>query len=376
MKNKKVFGLVLASIMVLSACATTSTVTQNGKVAGKTYKIGVLAPLSGPAAAIGTELQKVTESEIAKVNAKNDYKIEATYEDGKCDAAASKSAYDKLTQVDGIKFIIGGLCSSETLGYIDSLTSDGVFDISATNSNPVLEGKSVNYVSVSYSDSLVGQGLAEEMGKYKTAALISEQNDYNIGVKKVVEETLKAKYPNTKIVADETFEKGSTDFRNSLDKIKAKNPEALLLNTNPGVTSDAMLKEVGEIKLGAKLLGIQAYTSAATLAKAPGVGEGMVVIDAPGVGNPAFQATYDQLVKDLGTLDDLGVYYAAAQIDAVDMLSAEIAKNDGDVAKVLKDVRAGTFEMNIGKVSFGDKTYAQGIGVAKYIVKGDKAVKQ
>lgn len=374
LKKSLLSVLLVAGLLVMAGCEDTAPTDGSG--AGKTYKIGVIAPLSGPAAAYGEEEKKILDYRLAELNAKNKYKVELVWEDGKCDAAAASAAFQKLTDVDNVKFIIGGICSSETLAIAPLAKDAGALVVSAMSSNPEIEGKSPNVMTLSYSDSLVGEGLAKELANYKKVALITEQNDFNTGIKKVVENTLASQYKNVEIVANEQFEKGGTEFRNLLEKIKASGAEAVLLNPNAGVTAEALIKQVAEVGLKAKLISQVAYNSDEILSKSPDLVEGMVLIDAPSVSDPKFVEYRNKIIAEKGPLDNLSPFYTASAIDALDLLSRLMSENNADVNSIQKALSTGSFSGNIGKITFNGKSFVQGVTVAKYIVKDKKAVKE
>jgi len=117
------FSAVFLAITLLAGCTPSSkdaagSSSSSGSKTLTTVKIGVVAPFSGDAAAFGEEIQRILDFELDTINAKaksNGYQFELVYEDGKCNGAESNAAFQKLTDVDGVKFILGGACSSESL---------------------------------------------------------------------------------------------------------------------------------------------------------------------------------------------------------------------------------------------------------------------
>lgn len=384
-KMKKAFSLVLGLItmVALSGCDGT-TVDQNeggnsssNPVDLKTYRIGVIAPLSGDAGVYGVEMQRVWDYQLKEINREAEakgQKFELVIEDGKCDGAASVAAFQKLTDVDGISVILGGFCSSETLGIIELLEDKNVVALSAGSSNPEIEGKSSNAFTLSYSDALVGRSIAEELGKYKKVALINEQNDYNEGLRRVVKETLVDSFKDTEILADEVYPKGSTDMRNVLAKINATGAEAVFLNPNAGITAITLAKQIAELGgFDMKIVTQVAFTSPDTISAVPGVLEGSVVVDAPGIQSSAFSEYQAKIVAANGTLDNLGAYYTASCLDALNMLTELSVKYDGDAMKIRDEIATGTFSGWINSTfKFDGKSFVQGVPVAKYLIVNDK----
>lgn len=340
-------------------------------------KIGVIAPLSGDAAAYGVEAQKILNHRLAEINQEEGAKFQLVWEDGKCTGNDAVSAFQKLTDVDGVKIMIAGFCSSETLG-IAPLTKDGkALAVSLGSSNPALEGASPYVFTLSYSDQVVGETLAVEMSTSSTVAIITEQNDYNIGVKNVWEKKI-AEYPNVKIVANEIFPKGGSDFRNLLAKIRKENPQAILLNPNPGVTADNLLKQLAEIKdwKGYKTYTQFAYLADTTRAAVGDFANGMVIVDAPNLTDPAFLAHKAEIEETEGPLPSLGNYYTASAIDDLSIL-ASLVRELGNDQKAVRDALATrTFKGYLGDISFDGHSFKQGSRGGVYIVENGKAVYQ
>ncbi|MCX6785177.1 MAG: ABC transporter substrate-binding protein [Candidatus Komeilibacteria bacterium] len=320
----------------------------------------------------GQEIQKVTDYYLSEINqraAALGKKFEVIYEDGKCTGNDSVSAFHKLVDVDGIKFILGGSCSSETLG-IAPLTKDSnkVLVISALSSNPVINGLSPFTYSFSYSDDTSGKIIAKQMSAYKKVAIISEQNDFNIGIKKVWEDALK-QYPGAQVVANEIFPKGASDFRVILEKVKKAQPEAIFLNPNPGVTAQNLIKQLAEIKdwTNYKLYSHYSYLAEDTLKVAPTVVEGMIIIDAPKLTDPGFLSLKQQIEATKGTVADLGDYYTASTMDVMNVVTSLITELGENPQAVRDALATRTFQGYIGSIHFGNNNFPD-IAAAVYKV--------
>jgi branched-chain amino acid transport system substrate-binding protein len=354
--------------------------TANGPSApaqGEPIKIGFIAPLSGDAAAYGQEAQKVLRYRLAEINKQSGAKFEIVWEDGKCSGADAVSAFQKLTDVDGVKVMIAGFCSSETLG-IAPLTKDGrALAVSLGSSNPTIEGASPYVFTLSYSDQTVGETLAQEMSKFSRVAIITEQNDYNVGIKNVWEKKI-TEYKNVKVVANEIFPKGGTDFRGILAKVRKVNPEAILLNPNAGVTAENLLKQLAEMKdwKGYVMYGQFAYLADNTRTAARDFANGMVIVDAPDLTDPAFLAYKAEIEKAEGPIPTLGNYYTASTIDDLNILTSLIRELGNDPKAVRDAIASRTFKGYLGDITFGGKSFKQGSRGGIYIVQNGKAVYQ
>lgn len=371
----------VGGIVIIAVLVYLGVTTSQSPVAGQTVKIGFVAPLSGDAGSLGLEMQNIVSYLAEQINAKagdKGTKFEVIYEDGKCSGNDAVSAFQKLATVDGVKFIIGGLCSSETMNMASLADQNQVVMISAASSNPKIEGIGKYTFSLSYSDKKTGEDIAKEMSAYKKAAILSEQNEFNIGIRDTVIDELK-KYPSVTVVANETFPKGASDFRSVLEKVRQTNPDAILLNPNPGVSAQSLIRQMAEIKnwSGYKLFGQVAYLVDPGRAPAGDFSEGMIVIDSPSIDSSEFRAMKDEILKAKGgTFADLGDYYTASSIDAVNLMTSLIIKNGNDPIKVQKDLSTGKFKGYVGSIEFNGHNFVTLNLSGKYLVQNGKAVLQ
>src|SRR3989338_10803774 len=119
MKKMRIFlGIFFVfSLMLLSSCSTEQSKQNSGNV--KVYRIGSVVPLTGEGAVYGIPVQRVEQKAVADLNEKwasKNMKLEVVYEDGNCNGRDALTASQNLVNLKNAKIIIGGTCSSETLG--------------------------------------------------------------------------------------------------------------------------------------------------------------------------------------------------------------------------------------------------------------------
>lgn len=370
--------VTLSSLLILTACTANTLDSSQVPAKTKSVKLGVLMPLSGDAAAYGIDMQKVFDYELDQINqkaAKKGYKFELVYEDGKCSGVDAVNGFQKLVDIDGVDFVIGGACSSETLAVAPIAESNKVVLISPLSSNPDVEKEGDYTFTLSYSDALIGQGLAAELNKYDKVAMITEQNDFNVGLQNAVKANLDS---DTKLVADEMFPKGGTDFRNVLEKAVSQNPEAILLNPNPGVTAINLLKQAAEIPAlkDMQLIGQVTYLPDPSREEVGAFAEDMVIVDAPTLTSPALGKISQAIEAAKGKIEMLGLYYTASSLDAIDVLTTTILEKGPDAAKVKDALRKNTYKGYIGTIYFGEYNFVQDIPVSRYVVTDGKSILQ
>ena len=85
----------------------------------ETYRIGVMEALTGPGETYGTVANQAKQLAVDEINAAggiNGTPLELVVEDSKCNAPDAITAYNKLTDVDNIKIILGHLMQRSDAG--------------------------------------------------------------------------------------------------------------------------------------------------------------------------------------------------------------------------------------------------------------------
>ena len=211
----------------------------------ETLKIGYIGPLTGDVAAVGQGHQKVLQMAVEELNSQGQ-NIEVIFEDGKCDGKEAVSAINKLINVDGVKYVIGGQCSSETLGAAPIAEQNKVVMISPLSSNPAVTDAGDYifrvYPSDNYQGKFAAKYMKEELGVSEVATL-SCLDDWCKGLKDVFVSEFESLGGN--VIEIQEFEKGSSDLKTQLTKIKRKNPEMIFMAgfTESAITAFKQSKE-------------------------------------------------------------------------------------------------------------------------------------
>ena len=219
-------------------------------------KIGAIIPLTGDAATYGEMVRDVQQLAVEEVNASggvNGRMLEFVVEDGKCNGKDAANAMQKLVNVDQVKAVLGGFCSSESLAALPIAEQNKVALFSLGSSSPDLTGKSPFFMRDYPSDASQGQVLADVAAKkgWKKVAFIQEQLDYPLGIYKAFSAQFE-KSGGT--LVKEEFATTTTDFRSSLTKLRGEKPDALFIDTQTPASGERVLKQVGELKWSVPLL--------------------------------------------------------------------------------------------------------------------------
>lgn len=237
---KIVIGLIVIILIIWGISASKGT-KDSKPASNEPIKIGFIGPLTGDAAIYGTTEKRAIELALEKIKQDPSFanrQIDIVYEDGKCSGKDAASAAQKLIAIDQVKFIMGGICSGETLGAAPIAEKAGVILFAAFSSAPSITNagdfifrNSPSDIDAAKLDSVVLSA------KYKRVAIITENAEYSEGLRKALSALLVEK--GVTIVADETYAASTKDFRTILSKIKATNPEAIYFNagTSPSVAA-------------------------------------------------------------------------------------------------------------------------------------------
>lgn len=222
----------------------------SSKTAQGPVRIGVIHPFSGDAAVYGETMLRVLNIAADKINADggvNGYPVEFVVEDGKCDGTAAASAAQKLVTIDKVEVIIGGFCSGEALAAEPITTAAEVALFSASASNPKLTGISPFFVRNYPSDSSQGVILANAaIGKgMKKIAVLQEQVDYAAGIYQVFDARVRELGGTTQ---NEQYVADATDFRSSIAKLRAANPDGLFVIANSPASAERIFTQMQEVE--------------------------------------------------------------------------------------------------------------------------------
>lgn len=202
-----------------------------GKKEEKEIRIGVILPLTGDVASLGSPSLKAVNLAVEQANLqaeKEGYKFIVIAEDDQAVPAKAVSAIQKLKDVDKIRLVIGPLVSSSTMAVAPIADKNGIVIISPGSSAPGITNAGDYIFRNELSDLFGGTKQAElayNVLKYRKVACVYINNDYGVGVSTVFKKVFLSL--GGAVTLYESFDQGSTDFRNVLNKIKNNKPDAV-----------------------------------------------------------------------------------------------------------------------------------------------------
>ncbi len=268
--KKRLLAAVLAAVMLAASatgCAqganTQSAAGSAAAATGETIKIGGLAPLTGNVSVYGIATNngvKLAVDSINKAGGVLGKQIEYVSYDEKGDAIEAVNAYNKLVQDDKVVALVGDVTSKPTIAVAQKAVKDGLPMITATGTAADITKAGDNIFRACFIDPFQGELMAAYAAKKlnaKTAAIIYDNgDDYSTGVANAFEAA--AKEAGMTITNKEAYQSGSVDFKSQLTKIKAGNPDVVMV---PVYYSDVALIAVQakDVGLNAKLLGADGW---------------------------------------------------------------------------------------------------------------------
>ena len=265
-KTKRILsGLVAMSMMALltTGCGNTNS---------NEIKIGANLEMTGNTATFGQSATNGAKLAIKQVNAKGGVlgkKITLVVADNKSDTAEAANAMQKLATQDKVIASIAPIASSSVMAAAQVNESAKILGSSPTASNPNVTvdpetGKVRDYLfRATFIDPFQGAVMANfaknTLKAQKAAVYIENSSDYAKGLGKFFKETFVQNGGN--IVSDEAYLAKDTDFKATLTKIKASNPDVIFV---PGYYQEVgmIVKQAREIGITVPILGADGWDSA------------------------------------------------------------------------------------------------------------------
>lgn len=190
-------------------------------------KVAVVGAMSGPVAQYGDMEFIGARQAIADINAKggiNGNKLVGVEYDDACDPKQAVAVANKVIN-DGIRYVIGHLCSSSTQPASDIYEEEGVIMITPAATNADLTTRGYKMVlRTTGLDSDQGPTAAKyivETLKPKRIAVVHDKQQYGEGLARSVQDSLKKAGAN--VVLFEGVTAGDKDFSTLVARLKKEN---------------------------------------------------------------------------------------------------------------------------------------------------------
>lgn len=359
-------GLLLAGLGLASGAAN----------AADPVKIGVIGPLTGPAANTGAAHREGIELAIQDWNEGKEHvtddapEASAVFEDSNSKPEVAIGAAQRLMTRESVDLIIGDtLHSHVTLALMEMAPQYGVPILSAEPVSSAIADKVLsdperyklyfkgNYNSDGYGKAVHGfyrwafeNGVVPEGNK--TIAFVVEDTDYGIANAEKIGELFEG--DGWTVVATETTPTGTTDFYPQLSKLRGLDPAVLVSVFTLANSGTSFVRQLDEQALDASHLAIFYPTRPEFQAEAPSIADGLfwaALQFSPEI-TPAHKEFADRIEAAYGQPGNYS--HAHAYCTTMVALRAVDAAGSTDPDAVAGKIGETSYDCLVGKMEFGD----------------------
>ena len=204
-KMKKIVSVILTLALALGLALPA--------VAEDAIKIGVIGPLTGPAAIYGTAVVNAAKIAADEVNALGGLQIEIDAQDDEHDPEKAINAYNTVLD-NGAKLIVGTVTSGPCAAVAAKAYEERIFMLTPSASSTDVIADKDNVYQVCFTDPAQGAASAQYIAEHglatKVAVIYNNGDVYSTGIYQTFE--AKAAELGLEIVKVTTFTDETTDF--------------------------------------------------------------------------------------------------------------------------------------------------------------------
>ncbi len=244
--------MILAMLLLLVGCSSTNT-----------FKVGVIAPLSGNQAFIGNDFKEGLE-----LNSE----IEYVYQDSQGSVIGAVSAYHQLRVEDVDAMVVVSSGDEAILELADKDEIPLILTVSSTGGLPSKSSWVFRYFTNADSDAPVIVEYATEDLEYNNFAILHVVDNFGYSYATVFQSEVE-KMGGT-IVGVEQFQYTDYEYRTQLLKLEEENPDAIYVIGLDYQIAEA-LKEINELNIDVQVLSLGTIATDYAIGLAEGTAEGV-----------------------------------------------------------------------------------------------------
>lgn len=208
-----------------------------------TVKVGAILPLTGDLAYVGQDIREGVELALEE-RGNQQPKIEVIWEDGKFAAKESVSATQKLISNDKVDLIISLWDTADVIAPI--IEKNHVIQLSIRwNPDVAARNKHTFTFESTYPSYYADIVKLIKRQNFKTAVFFHEETQAGAGERESFLSSAKA--AGITVLGVESYQTGSLDYRTSISKLIAKNPDIFVDNGFPPA-SEIFLKQLKTLR--------------------------------------------------------------------------------------------------------------------------------
>ncbi|MFP3998820.1 MAG: ABC transporter substrate-binding protein [Desulfobacterales bacterium] len=368
---------VFTAAAVLAVLATIPGPVPAAEAGEKTYKIGGVFSVTGPASFLGDPEKKSMELAIDEINESGGVdgrKLEAEIYDTEGDPSKTVTSVTKLINKDRATAIIGPSLTPTTLAVVPMVERAKLPFVSCAAGNKIVEPVKPWVFKTAQSDIQAVASIYEHIKQrdIKKVAIITVANAFGeSGKEQLIEQ---ASDFGLTVVRSESFGAGDSDMTAQLTKIRREDPGAIICwGTNPGPA--VVAKNVKQLELEIPLYQSHGVASPKFIELAEDAAEGIflptgkiLVAEQLPEDDPqkkvlsryieAYESRYDETVSGFG-----GYAY-----DAIYLLAEAMKGTDGDKEKIRENLENISDHAGISGVFNFSKTDHNGLDPSAFVM--------
>lgn len=234
-----------------------------GKKGGNTVKIGVITSLTGSLAAFGEAHKHGYEIALDEINKKGGIggkQVELDFYDDQSKPDQAVQGVSKLVDQDEVPMVLGSYSSESTKAIVPAITQRQVpLIIPTATADNVMDSKSpwVFRICAGANDyARTTLAFLKDNGAPKTIAIVYENTNFGQSNMKAMKAAAEA--GGMKVVAVESYEAKSPDYKAVLQRVKQANPDAVYLCSYL-LDATTLMRQAEEVDFNPRY-----YTSAGT----------------------------------------------------------------------------------------------------------------
>lgn len=315
-------------------------------------KIGFINSITGKEAQIGENLTNGVAMAVEDLTARG-ISVTVIREDDGGDPKNALAAYEKLVTRDGVMGVVGPYTSASSNVVASRADQYNVpLLVPAAAKEEITMKGYKNVFRLNAPADVYSQVLLKAVSAFKpkTIAYVYAATDFGVSTVKTAQENASAM--GLKEVANEKYQQGQPDYRATLAKVKAANPDLVFL-----VSYDAdailLMRQAKEIGLTPKaFLGAGAGYTTAQFAQQQDI-SGLVVSATQWTDDVNWPGAADFARRYKAKFGKEPSYHAACAYEAMKIM-VETASKSGDAAKLRTNLKAGNWNGIMGPVKFAD----------------------
>jgi branched-chain amino acid transport system substrate-binding protein len=233
-------------------------------MAAETIKIGLLAPLTGFAAADGLSVANSVKLAVDQVNERGGLlgkQVELIIEDDAAQAKEAVALARKLVQKDGVVAVVGGSYSMPSRAVAPLFQQFKIPFVAGYAVHPDVTTAGDYCFRNGFLGTVEGRGagvVAVDMLEAKTVGLLTMDNDFGRTLAEGFKDYVTSK--GAKIVYEQIYPLSEKDYSSYLTSINEANPDVVLASGYYGQAA-AIVKQAYEMGLESQILGEEGYDS-------------------------------------------------------------------------------------------------------------------